>query len=645
MAAADSAEESFTSAARRVHSLCSTVNADADAPSTAMLLDDIATSLTLLLTSLDALKAVASTEKSKSMEGDPQEAARDERSGSRAALLSLNALRGVYTALELLWALALGPFVERHVGCSIAHASYPKSLLVSEFVLKQLSQRVSATPIPSLWQYLNLIAQVVFSTSFTGMVVDRNFRRVFLGLMVFAEPSVEETAIMLSNRDEASARVQAITADHRLHYLIVSELKTVVARVTPLFRSRLTSTFSSVIMSERGVETVIRGFLQGVDDSFLSAVMGHVSRLVLAAPAGMPRHLYLENIVLQVATLLRETASTSSATSSVMLQQLMAILVQLCVEKSAAGLLRGLCASIDTRQGVSLADESEVQISVVVACALLSSGPVPRPVLTELRTSGVAICMIDLAMSRGAQTSFLTSRVREFCVALLLALEEDEAADMLWEALLKPPSDIVFGPGSSGGVEIRRAEKPISSPIDDMLLPSDTCDSDLIRFVENMRDAAKIRPSGDSDRLDSVLSRLFIRLLGEFLRIDESCDVRAARALLDLLECAPMDCLLKGGSVCRPLSFVNEDAYRLRIGLQILTLVSTFLTVCSCFSTACHTHRDTHTETHTQSHNHTLTCGSTDVHCRDGAGTARQRRRAVPKRSGRDCHHDSKCHR
>jgi hypothetical protein len=119
--------------------------------------------------------------------------ARHSNQTNQSNLLSVTHLRGIYTALEILWHWGIVPSLP----IKISKESLPKSMLISSQLLSDLSERISErrrgdssspsssplSPLPvSLCTQINDFIEITFrtctSSMFRGMMIERNYKRI-----------------------------------------------------------------------------------------------------------------------------------------------------------------------------------------------------------------------------------------------------------------------------------------------------------------------------------------------------------------------------------------------------------------------------------------------------------------------------------
>lgn len=188
-------------------------------------------------------------------------------------LLSINHLRIVYTAIELLWVCGVLPFVWTMLGDSFdwGEGAHPKSLLLSSELLILLSNNDAFVADASLaLQYVQCIHCLISVPLFSTNMLPRNLRRVLVALLVLTgpKPSVTESdnENKLISRNEVPTSAKQLLNDICFHsdskIFVVSELR-IATRGPPWMRSAASDLFSRMLLSERGLEAVLRAYLEG----------------------------------------------------------------------------------------------------------------------------------------------------------------------------------------------------------------------------------------------------------------------------------------------------------------------------------------------------------------------------------------------
>jgi hypothetical protein len=121
------------------------------------------------------------------------ENANEANHSNQSNLLSVNHLRGIYTALEILWQWGILPFLP----VNYSKESLPKSILMTSKLLsditEKLNQKEKSAPSPSLVPLpalstcirINELIRIIFrtctSSMFRGMMIERNYKRILCG--------------------------------------------------------------------------------------------------------------------------------------------------------------------------------------------------------------------------------------------------------------------------------------------------------------------------------------------------------------------------------------------------------------------------------------------------------------------------------
>jgi hypothetical protein len=199
-------------------------------------LDSACTRLRLVISSLDTVKEFISHH-------SPQDI---QRLRPRT-LLSVNALRAVYTTIELLWSLGVGIFIESEVGCEVTHEAYPKSLLLQSRTVDnmrlKLRRPMTSTSVASC---VDVMFSTVTHSSFIGLMLDRNMLRLFLSMLVL-------------DRHEDRTRLRDFASDGNRNTLLVHETKALLFTCNSKYRSKLRAFHINTILAQDGIERLLRG--------------------------------------------------------------------------------------------------------------------------------------------------------------------------------------------------------------------------------------------------------------------------------------------------------------------------------------------------------------------------------------------------
>lgn len=205
---------------------------------------------------LDAMMAALSVEESQNP-GKP--------------ILSVQNLRVVYTAIEMVWQWGVLPTISKLSDFVAPVPPYPSSLLVQ----KRTIDSVHAVPTASadtLERLVSTIATIVCNETFSGLMLQRNLDRVLLSYLVLSDPHKVDSLLPSGPESEllrttdmhtrVGASLQSLCAGPYAS-MVVSKLRS-FTKGPAWLRDASCAILSGILQGPRGVETVLSGYLEGI---------------------------------------------------------------------------------------------------------------------------------------------------------------------------------------------------------------------------------------------------------------------------------------------------------------------------------------------------------------------------------------------
>ena len=213
--------------------------------------------------------------------------------------LSINHLRIVYTAVEVIWICGLSPLLESSMGGTKfdwSDAAHPKSLLLSHDQLESWSNILppntslllkgseqSDNALTMAWSYARCMHIVLKNNTFAAHMLPRNLRRLLVSLLVLSKTVLEQSAMYsnssFDNSVLATSDSREATADMvpELAYnllrelcdtsvgkpLVVSELR-IATRGPSWMKTAASALLTHILLSPPdGLEAVLKAHLDG----------------------------------------------------------------------------------------------------------------------------------------------------------------------------------------------------------------------------------------------------------------------------------------------------------------------------------------------------------------------------------------------
>ena len=212
--------------------------------------------------------------------------------------LSINHLRIVYTAVEVIWICGLCPLLESSLCTKFdwSDVVHPKSLLLSPDQLESWSNSIppnssllvkgseqSDNALTMAWSYARCMHIVLRNNAFAAHMLPRNLRRLLVSLLVLSKTVLEQSAMFsnssFSNSVLATSDSREATADMvpELAYnllrelcdasggkpLVVSELR-IATRGPSWMKTAASALLTHILLSPPdGLEAVLKAHLDG----------------------------------------------------------------------------------------------------------------------------------------------------------------------------------------------------------------------------------------------------------------------------------------------------------------------------------------------------------------------------------------------
>ena len=211
--------------------------------------------------------------------------------------LSINHLRIVYTAIEVIWICGLCPLLEPSLGTKFdwSDAVHPKSLLISRDILESWSNLLptnhslllkgseqSDHALTMAWSYARCMHIVLRNNAFAAHMLPRNLRRLLVSLLVLSKTVLEQSAmysnpsfnsvLATSDSREATADMVPELAYNLLRELcdasggkplVVSELR-IATRGPSWMKTAASALLTHILLSPPdGLEAVLKAHLDG----------------------------------------------------------------------------------------------------------------------------------------------------------------------------------------------------------------------------------------------------------------------------------------------------------------------------------------------------------------------------------------------
>jgi len=207
---------------------------------------------------------------------------------SNAPVLSINELRIVYTATEMLWIWGLERSVSHYSAFNgLAGSTIPKSMLVQRKALEFVSSCLAVTrDFDHLYRIASCLKEVTFNDMFASLMVERSLNRIILSCFVMSKRTLVEThhnsEPSYNTPDCQRVRIDATCvvdkAQQMLDEIRASSFCSLVVTRARVFlrcphswvRDAACLLLSSILGQRNGLQTLITGYLDG-EQHYLSA--------------------------------------------------------------------------------------------------------------------------------------------------------------------------------------------------------------------------------------------------------------------------------------------------------------------------------------------------------------------------------------
>ena len=170
------------------------------------------------------------------------------------ALVSIMQLRAIYTALEIMWILAMRDFAMTKGGMA-DYDSLPSAMLLDKEKIEFLfgeranTHHYIATADKILW--MKLIFSVCSVSAFTNMMLERNMKRIMCCLL------------LLKDEPDARSMLNELVSSNRYKYLIVCSLRSLLSSNSTSLKKDSSTLLTHILVKNDGLDAVLRSYLDG----------------------------------------------------------------------------------------------------------------------------------------------------------------------------------------------------------------------------------------------------------------------------------------------------------------------------------------------------------------------------------------------
>lgn len=194
--------------------------------------------------------------------------------GGSQAMVSINHVRVLYTALELLWVFGIQPTLDKASAFTLPSSRLPNAMVIPPEALVELDGK-PLLPVNSMVNFVSrvdLFQHLICNDMIASMVLPRNFGRLLLACYVFLEKASKNEAITTRYQ----ALLNELVATDKYKTMLVSKLRSFTSGPVWL-RKMASETLRQVVESSGGVQAVFSGYLDGglSHNVFLMFVFDH----------------------------------------------------------------------------------------------------------------------------------------------------------------------------------------------------------------------------------------------------------------------------------------------------------------------------------------------------------------------------------
>jgi len=196
----------------------------------------------------------------------------EERRSPGKPLLSVQSLRVVYTAVELLWQWGIASTLDTLCpDFSLPVPPFPSSLLVQKKTMDYVSTQISpaTATLQGFHKLISSMAAIISNDTFSGLMLQRNLDRVLFSYLLLSNP---DKVRALSSSNEGNSPIDiathAVVSLQGLYEgpfapVVVSKLRS-FTKGPAWLRDASCVILTNILQGPRGVETVLSGYLEGL---------------------------------------------------------------------------------------------------------------------------------------------------------------------------------------------------------------------------------------------------------------------------------------------------------------------------------------------------------------------------------------------
>ena len=191
-------------------------------------------------------------------------------------LLSINHLRAIYTSLEIIWHWGILPFTGP-VATIDNQLEHPSSLFLKlNFLCKVRNELVDSNDLSTIYLYINTMSNICKCTLFNSLMLDRVLPRILISCMVlqhechqpcnninnYKHIKLDEDITNCIKKSTRKILYDFVNGHFNEKVLVIYCLK-YASNGPPWMQTLSTRIMTHILLSDDGLEAVIRGSAQG----------------------------------------------------------------------------------------------------------------------------------------------------------------------------------------------------------------------------------------------------------------------------------------------------------------------------------------------------------------------------------------------
>jgi len=388
-------------------------------------------------------------------------------------ILSILHFRIIYTIIEMIWVLGVKSYLKNVIDYNFIDDIYPKTLILNQNEIECMVSSINQNNEIKCLECIKIMGSILANKLFKATMLKRNLKRVILSLLILtAYPSSnEETKINLNNDSIQLAHtlLDTFTINFPERIMVIKALRW-ASSGPPFLRNAACNIMTKILLSNGGLETVLVGYLEGLnDDNKTLPLQMNVAKLITAIPKGYHKETYLQSICTQLVKLM----SLGCEKEDKLLMKVCIMIINriaisspsLCdtylIRSFSEPLMRlysqDIDINIDSSEDQIIASEKEIDISIRIIYNIIYIAPLTPALTASISRSGLGQVLLAIYCQtiQSAKSCQWLQLLQNFSIQYLCNLDPNISSMELRNIILFSTKNKISS-APNGGICIKR---------------------------------------------------------------------------------------------------------------------------------------------------------------------------------------------